>query len=631
MDDFTESELNGFILPRLREIAKQRGITGYSKLKKSELIDTLLNRRRQKRSSVTPEYSSFEQCVNSPRSEVVDSARQMGIETVGKTKETICNNLVVASAKHKKKEKDVERFIERCVGSPRKELEILARKKGISTEGKSKRQICEELVSTTTTTVATAVDPRQEFIEECSKRTKSEVVALAKKRGIKVTGIESKRELCEILANSVIDIGLIEQCVASTSRSELVDEAERSGVKNISRKTSEQLCEDLVIGKKKRRRRIIVDEEDEKISSRKKKKKDPREEFIESCVGRRKQEVIELALKRGLIIGDKSKRQLCEELADSVIAKGIEEKRVERQIEENRVEREIEEEQVETNRQIEECISTTSRPEIIDIAERTTDIAIPASSSSLDLCEEIVDVTGQPWNVVALKWFENEWLDIVEALTDKREDITPERLAAETSRQALEDAYVTTTKLDRPSAHVSSERIARDLYDFLHNCYLGEDVDESLDDIVAENVQDETVGKQIVEDIRHSVSQHEDDIDDTAKSLYALSISEITSPRRIARNSVEREIALNTIDEAELFGSISDEEADAVRNRLLSPSERGCQQPPAGQIVIDRKVSAARRKDVEALIAEIKEPKTRVSELALVQRRVYQLLGLVSS
>lgn len=498
--------LNGMTTARLKDIAKEMGLVGYSKLKKVDLIDLIASMselRGQRRASPTPSYESFEECVASPRRSVVRAAEAEGVDTTGMTKEAICERIVERRPSSPVAAATVDprlvAFIERCVGSPRRELEALAVSRGLSVEGKSKRRICEELANAVGARTAT---------EKRKKKTKAE-----------------KR---------------------------------RPSAEN----------------------------------------REARERFVEACVERSRREIRELARKRGIPTSKSmSKREICELLADAALPYDAAKRA-----------------------RVEQCEATTSRERLIDIAERSG-VSAAEDSTSEELCDELDDIENQPWPIVASRWLETEWSDIVEDLTGRRESLTPERLAESVDRARLAAVFRATTK-SPVDASYDSFRIATELYEYLRRCYLGEDVDEVVERAVADTVADDLVARDIVDEVRAETVRRSDKVEELAEALIEM---DVDRPVRAASDIVERTVVAEVVADARDAGRVTVDQADAiVRDVTTAPR---CERRP--EPTTSRAVSAAKAKDVEALIAELREPKTRASELAVVQRRVYKLLGLV--
>lgn len=130
-----KESLTKLTVAKLKELAKSNGLTGYSALRKDELIDLLT------RNLHVVEESPNDTCMNHTRQEVMEMAKREGVTVANKTKQDICNELTVA-----KNPDAVYSSLTNCMKLDKPELIARAKQAGIPTSKKTKADLCNDLI-----------------------------------------------------------------------------------------------------------------------------------------------------------------------------------------------------------------------------------------------------------------------------------------------------------------------------------------------------------------------------------------------------------------------------------------------------------------------------------------------------
>src|SRR5579864_9703780 len=306
-------------LVQLKEMAKDAGLKGYSTLKKSELIDRLIDRlKRQSRLSETPSYSSFvDECVKNPLSDVKDMAAALEIESEGKTKQQLCL--------------EIGRELEPRSRTPSP--------KPRTSKPKSKPRTPSPKPRTPSPKVA---PEESKAYKDCMKKKRPELIAEAIDRGI-VVGKKTKAQLC-------LELTATTACVKK-SRPDIVDEAEDLNI-DTGGKTKQQICVEIAESprrkpkskprtpspkprtpKPKSKPRTPAPRPRTPTMSKRtpspkprtpKPKSKPRtpspkvapeeSKAYKDCMKKKRPELVAEAIDRGIVVGKKTKAQLCLEL-----------------------------------------------------------------------------------------------------------------------------------------------------------------------------------------------------------------------------------------------------------------------------------------------------------------------------
>jgi hypothetical protein len=250
-----KGSLSKLTVPKLKELAKANGLSGYSALRKDALIELIVSRTgaKQKRASPTPEYSSFiDDCVATPRKDLVELADALEIDVDNKTKQQLCGELkqiLEPSSPHKHAAPISSSFIDDCVATPRKDLIELADALEIDVDDKTKQQLCGELkqILEPPSTRKHAVSSIS--IDECMKKKKPELIELAIAAGIPSPSRKTKRVLCDELAGqsekrASSPPSNLKECMKKL-KPELVRLAKEAGIATAG-KTKIDLCNELV-------------------------------------------------------------------------------------------------------------------------------------------------------------------------------------------------------------------------------------------------------------------------------------------------------------------------------------------------------------------------------------------------
>jgi|SRR5579864_7779957 len=306
-------------LVQLKEMAKDAGLKGYSTLKKSELIDRLIERlKRQSRLSETPSYSSFvDECVKNPLSDVKDMAEALEIESEGKTKQQLCL--------------EIGRELEPRSRTPSP--------KPRTSKPKSKPRTPSPKPRTPSPKVA---PEESKAYKDCMKKKRPELIAEAIDRGI-VVGKKTKAQLC-------LELTATTACVKK-SRPDIVDEAEDLNI-DTGGKTKQQICVEIAESPRRKPKskprtpspkpRTPKPKSKPRTPSPKprtptmskrtpspkprtpKPKSKPRtpspkvapeeSKAYKDCMKKKRPELVAEAIDRGIVVGKKTKAQLCLEL-----------------------------------------------------------------------------------------------------------------------------------------------------------------------------------------------------------------------------------------------------------------------------------------------------------------------------
>jgi hypothetical protein len=307
-------------LVQLKEMAKDAGLKGYSTLKKSELIDRLIERsKRQSRLSETPSYSSFvDECVKNPLSDVKDMAEALEIESEGKTKQQLCL--------------EIGRELE-----PDEPRSRTPSPKPRTSKPKSKPRTPSPKPRTPSPRVA---PEESKAYKDCMKKKRPELIAEAIDRGI-VVGKKTKAQLC-------LELTATTACVKK-SRPDIVDEAEDLNI-DTGGKTKQQICVEIAESPRRKPRTPSPKPRTPKPKSKPrtpspkprtpkpkskprtpspkphtpKPKSKPRtpspkvapeeSKAYKDCMKKKRPELVAEAIDRGIVVGKKTKAQLCLEL-----------------------------------------------------------------------------------------------------------------------------------------------------------------------------------------------------------------------------------------------------------------------------------------------------------------------------
>ena len=128
----------------LKQLAKEKKIVGYSKMKKAELIEALNNQ----------EDSLLTICENEKRKDVVEMAKAFGVKTKNKTQRQICSEILTHQTKSPQKSpkkptpkspSKLKPKPKTCESQLRADIIEQAKKLGIAIGKKTKAQLCHEI------------------------------------------------------------------------------------------------------------------------------------------------------------------------------------------------------------------------------------------------------------------------------------------------------------------------------------------------------------------------------------------------------------------------------------------------------------------------------------------------------
>jgi hypothetical protein len=568
-------------LVQLKEMAKDAGLKGYSTLKKSELIDRLIERlKRQSRLSETPSYSSFvDECVKNPLSDVKDMAEALEIESEGKTKQQLCLEIG----------RELEPDEPRSRTPSPKPRTSKPKSKPRTSKPKSKPRTPSPKPRTPSPkprTPSPKVAPEEsKAYKDCMKKKRPELIAEAIDRGI-VVGKKTKAQLC-------LELTATTACVKK-SRPDIVDEAEDLNI-DTGGKTKQQICVEIAESPRRKPKskprtpspkprtpkpkskprtpspkpRTPKPKSKPRTPSPKprtpKPKSKPRtpspkvapeeSKAYKDCMKKKRPELVAEAIDRGIVVGKKTKAQLCLELTAHHV--------------------------------------------------RTVSLQVSLSGSEEELTNEAL-------------------LDAIEKLTGVREFISSNALAQRASAANIR-------KFAKKLGIIGTETKTKfGLAEEIYQAITGPG--PLIDDVIRADIPDPVVANELIDSINSSLN--EDELNAAIDSITNYT----PEAERAVVEEAKRDVAIDVIEQAENDGAISARDADRVLKdiapskttiRLASPLVERRKAPALKVLTAPRVITKERQTTIESMLQELREPQAKISELAAVKSQVFKMLGLM--
>jgi hypothetical protein len=578
-----EESLSKRSLVQLKEMAKDAGLKGYSTLKKSELIDRLIERsKRQSRLSETPSYSSFvDECVKNPLSDVKDMAEALEIESEGKTKQQLC--LEIGRELEPDEPRSRTPSPKPRTPSPKPRSKPKSKPRTPSPKPRtSKPKSKPRTPSPKPRTPSPKVAPEEsKAYKDCMKKKRPELIAEAIDRGI-VVGKKTKAQLC-------LELTATTACVKK-SRPDIVDEAEDLNI-DTGGKTKQQICVEIAESPRRKPRTPSPKPRTPKPKSKPrtpspklrtpkpkskprtpspkprtpKPKSKPRtpspkvapeeSKAYKDCMKKKRPELVAEAIDRGIVVGKKTKAQLCLELTAHHV--------------------------------------------------RTVSLQVSLSGSEEELTNEAL-------------------LDAIEKLTGVREFISSNALAQRASAANIR-------KFAKKLGIIGTETKTKfGLAEEIYQAITGPG--PLIDDVIRADIPDPVVANELIDSINSSLN--EDELNAAIDSITNYT----PEAERAVVEEAKRDVAIDVIEQAENDGAISARDADRVLKdiapskttiRLASPLVERRKAPALKVLTAPRVITKERQTTIESMLQELREPQAKISELAAVKSQVFKMLGLM--
>lgn len=328
---------------------------------------------------------------------------------------------------------------------------------------------------------------------------------------------------------------------------------------------------------------------------------------------------------------------------------------------------------------------------LLNIINRFWEIIRNKLNISLDISDDIHDNLKQIYDELSNRNFNNnipspkttktttqseEWRKVVEAITNKPYVADDDMMGLEKLAK-IADINKLREIARRKNIHITDNNsrlsILRDIYEDTNKQGFAGALSSSVEDTISKSISNKSVLYNIIDDVKEAVVDRADEILDIQKTILESPIvaNDVVANQVMTTDSGERvvdviqetaikEIAVDTIRLAEEENRISRndaetavkelEESSTTTTTLSSPrkttttlkkivsskkttreeidedddhqQQQRKQRQPSGRIIQNKQ-------ELETLIQELREPKPQVSELARVQSRVFNLLGLL--